>query len=269
MGVAMDTIGLTATQAATPANPLQLAAVGGDSLTVRNYAVTDKAWLEAIGLNFATAASGDNFQLTSPMLHDDVSGINFQTAGNPAAFLMPREVGQLLTPGDTLAAEVTDGTASDVATASLHAYYANLPGASARLASWSDISGNIRYLKQVRVAVTPVAGAWVDTLLGTNADVLHSKADYAVLGYVADANATAIGVKGQFTSNLRACGPGVDSTLSISDYFVAMADKMKMPHIPVFNADDRLAVYVSLLAAATGTVNVTLNLAELSTPFPK
>ena len=269
MGVALDTIGLHATQAATPANPLALAAVSGDSLTVRNYATTDKAWLTGVGLNFATYAAGDDIQITSPMLHNDVTGINFATAENPSAFLMPREVGQMLTPGDTLAAEVTDGTASDVATASLHTYYANLPGAAARLASWSDIKGNVKYIKQVKVAVTAAAGAWVDTLLGTNADVLHSKSDYAVLGYVLDANATAVGVKGQFTSNLRACGPGVDSTLSISDYFVGMAEKIGMPHIPVFNADDRLAVYVSLLASAAGTVHVTLNLAELATPFPK
>lgn len=269
MPLAMDTIGLTATQAATPANPLALAAITGDSLRVKSYAVTDKAWLEAVSLNFATYAADDNISVLSPMMHDDTTGINFQTAENPSAFLMPREVGQLLTPGDELTVEVTDNTANDVVTAALHMYYANLTGADARLAAWADIASNIKYIKQVRVAVTAVAGEWVDTLLGTNANPLHSKADYAVLGYMTDAAATAIGVKGQFTSNLRATGPGVDSTLSITDYFVGQSAKTGRPHIPVFNADDRGAVYVNVLAAAAGIVNVTLNLAELSTPFPR
>lgn len=263
MGLALDTIGLTATQAASASNPLDLAAVSGDSLTVRNFATTDKAYLEAIGLQFATHASGDNIQITSPQLADDVTGLNFQPLDNPAGFLMPRQVPQRVYPGDTLAAQVTDGTNSDVSTATLHMYYPNLPGAGARITRFAQISGAVINEKPVEVSITTVAGSWVDTLLGTNGAVLKSERDYAVLGYMSDVAVTAIGVKGAFTSNYRACGPGVTAVYDTAEYFLQMDAESGQPHISVFNGKDVGAVYVSVLAPAVVTPVVTLLLAEL------
>lgn len=264
MGLALDTIGLQAAQAATPANPLALAAISGNTLQVRNFATTDKAYLEAVGLQFATQASGDNFTLLSPQLADDVSGINFQPKESPTSLLMPRETPQQLYPGDTLTASVTDVTASDHVVASLHILYNNLPGAAARLCQASQLAGAYNHMKPVRVSCSAVANAWVDTVLGSNAAVLKSNRDYAVLGYITDVAVCAAGVLGAFTSNYRVCGPGVAVGYDTAEWFLQMDAKVTPPHIPVFNGKDIGAIFVSVLAAAAGTVNVTLMLAELN-----
>lgn len=263
MGLALDTIGLEASQAATPANPLALAAVSGDSLSIRNFATTDKAYLEAIGLQFGTAATGNNIQITSPQLADDVTGLNFQPKDNPASLLMPRQSPQQVYPGDTLAAEVTDGTASDPVVASLHVYYPNLPGAQARISRAAPVLGAYTNIKPVEVSVTAAAKAWKDTLLGTGGAVLKSNRDYAVLGYMADVAVCAIGVKGAFTSNYRVCGPGVAEAYDTAEWFLQMDADSGTPHVPVFNGKDVGAVYVSVLATTALTPVVTLILAEL------
>lgn len=264
MGLAIETVGLHATQAATPANPLVLSALAPYAGTVRNFATTDKAYLEMICTQFATKAAGDNFTLLSPQLADDVSGINFQPGDNPASLLMPRQTPQQLYPGDTLVAQVTDPTASDVVVTAMTILYANLPGAAARLAQVGQIAGAYNHVKPVRVACTAVAGAWVDTVLGANATVLKSNRDYAVLGYVTDTPVAAVAVLGAFTSNYRLGGPGVVQGYDTAEWFLQMDQEVTPPHIPVFNGKDIGAIFCSVLAAAAGTVNVTLTLAELN-----
>lgn len=264
MGLAIETVGLHATQASTPANPLALSPLAPYAGTVRNFATTDKASLEFVGLQFATKAAGDNITILSPQLADDVSGINFQPGDSPASLLIPRQTPQQLYPGDTLAVSVTDVTASDVVVAAMSILYSNLPGAAARLAQMSQIQGAYNHVKPVRVACTAVAGAWVDTVLGANAAVLKSNRDYAVLGFVTDTPVCAVAVLGAFTSNYRLGGPGVVTGYETSEWFAQMDLEVTPPHVPVFNGKDIGAIFCSVLSAAAGTVNVTLTLAELN-----
>lgn len=248
-------IGLTA---ATPAT--------GDSFTVRNFPTTARARLETVCVQGAAPRSA---RIASPMLHDNVTGLTFQTGETPTTYLLPRGVGQPLVPGDVLAVSLDAAATSDTV-ALLAIYYENLPGTSARLHSWGEISGNIKSIKAMEVDVTTAAtiGQWVDTLITTTENQLHARTDYAVLGYEATAAVVAIGVKGQETANLRVCGPGPTSAFPTSDYFVQMSAWQQTPHIPVFNADNRGSLYVST-AANTASVasKITLILAELTTPL--
>lgn len=248
-------IGLTAATAAT-----------GDSFTVRNFPLTSKALLETICVQGAAPRAA---RITSPMLHDNVTGLTFQTGETPTTFLFPREIGQPVIPGDVLSVSLDAAATSDTL-ALLAFYYENLPGTKARLHSWGDIVGNIKSIKACEVDVTTSAtiGAWSDTLITATENQLHAKSDYAVLGYEATAALVAVGVKGQETANLRVCGPGPTSAFPTSDYFVQMGFWQNTPHIPVFNADNRGSFYVSA-AANTASVasKITLILAELVTPL--
>lgn len=264
MGLAFTTIGLQGAQAAGVVNPVVAAPLAPETLSIRNFATTDKAYLEAVGLQFVTQAQGDFINLLSPQLADDVFGINFAPKESPASLLLPRQAPQLVFPGDTLVANVTDVTASDPFCASLHMAYLNLPGAAARVVQWPQISGSYNHVKPVKVTCAAVARTWVDTVLGAQAAVLKANRDYAVLGYITDTPVTAIAVLGAFTSNYRMGGPGVAIGYDTAEWFVQMDLDTPYPHIPVFNGKDIGAIFASVLTPTTGTVNVTLILAELN-----
>lgn len=261
MGLAIETV---AGKAVNPSTTFTAATMAtGDSLTVRSFAPTDRATLvHAVRKGTSTGA----VRVRSPMFHDDVRGITFTTAESPAVFLMPQEVGQPLVSQDTLILELTGGTGeTDVAL--LTTYYSNLLGQSARLVSWGDIAGMVKNIKPVVVAVTNSAtiGAWQDTVITTTEDLLHANQDYAVLGYLSDTAFAGIGVRGQETGNLRNVGPGPNSTLDVTDYFVNMSMRYGGPCIPVFNSANKNSFYVSTVdSVASSTGNVQLILAELT-----
>lgn len=264
MGIAYTTIGLQGAQAAGVVNPVVAAALPPETLSIRNFATTDKAYIEAIGVHFVTQAQGDKLNLLSPQLADDVFGIAVQPKESPSSLTMPRQSPQQVFPGDTLVANVTDVTASDPFVASIHMAYMNLPGASARVVQWPQISGSYNHVKPVTVSCAGVARQWVDTVLGAQAAVLKSNRDYAVLGYTVDAPVCAVGVLGAFTSNYRFCGPGVTLAYDTAEWYAQMDLDVPYPHIPVFNGKDIGAIFASVLSAVTATVNVTLMLVELN-----
>ena len=181
----------------------------------------------------------------SPNMHDNQTGITFEPLEVPAQFLLPQEAAVSVVSNDTLSLYGGIAAAGTIAGA-MQIYYSQLPGIQARLHSWGDISGNVRYYKSVEVDLAAVAvGAWTDTLITTTENQLHANKDYAVLGYQCSEAVDVVGVKGSATGNLRVCGPGASSTLDITEYFVFMSEMQRTPYIPVFNSDDRQAFYVS------------------------
>lgn len=262
--VALDTILIDVHNATAGAIGLTAATVAvGDSLTVRNFPQTAYGRLEALSVQ---ASGVRQARIASPMLHDNVTGMTYSFAEEPAAYLFPQEIGQSLTSGDTLTAYLSAAATSD-SVAALHVYYSELPGASARVRMWPDIAGIVKSIKAIQVAVTSSAtiGAWSDTLITATENQLHARTDYAVLGYLTDVALLCVGVKGQETGNLRIAGPGPTSTLNMSHYFVDASNRHGTPHIPIFNADNRGSFYVSVAAnTASVAANVTLICAELT-----
>lgn len=264
MGVYIDTIAGEVTAGAT--NPKTLQAVtmaAGDSLSVRSFSPQGWAKLEAL---FYKGELKYQARVLSPMFHDNVTGLTWAPDESPALELLPQYVGQPLVSGDTLTFEL-GAAAGDKTVGALSLYYSDPNGPVARLHSWGDISGIIKSIKPLQVAVTAsgTIGAWADTAVNTTDKQLHANTDYAVLGYQTDTALACIGLKGQATNNLRVCGPGAASTVDISDWFVKMSERHGTPHIPVFNSDNQGATYVSVLDNAAGTTaNVYLILAELA-----
>lgn len=239
----------------------------GDSNIIRSFAQTDMAWIERI---IRAGAGAGRVRVTSPLLHDNVLGITFNSPENPTIFLTPRERGERVYPQDTLTIAITGGT-NETDLAALVIYYTNLPGADARLHSWADIGPLIKHIKPQEVDVTNSAtiGAWTDTVINGTDTQLHANTDYAVLGYVTDTNQSIIAVKGQETGNLRIGGPGTTTTDDTSDYFVVWSEREGTPHIPVINSANAGSIYVSTAdVVASSTPKVSLVLAELSSNLP-
>lgn len=263
-GKAVDTVLVTSTQAGASAFPTTLNPVTGDSLTVRGTVGESKAHLMAFITK--TDAAGLEFRITSPLLHDPNTGLTFFNPENPSIFAIPEYTSVLLNEQDTLTVQGSCGAATTI-TGGLVIAYQDIRGTAAELYMWSDIKPRIKALKAVQVGLNAIAvGAWTDTPITNTEDQLHANSRYAVLGYSASPAIALVGVKGIATGNLRMCGPGFASTVSISDYFIEMSEYHNQAYIPVFEANDRKSFYVSAadsVARAANAVNVTLYVAEL------
>jgi hypothetical protein len=259
---AFDTIGSfvanpSSTWTATTNSP-------GDTFGVRSFPASGSAQLIGFVRDGATKGGA---RVRSPRMHDNVTGINYQTSETPSTLLVPQYFTQNLYAQDTLIVEATGGTAEDEIVATM-VYYSSLPGSDSRLHAAGDIVGNIKNIKSFATAVTASAtiGTWSDTLITTTENQLHANVDYAVLGYVSDTSLAAVGIKGQETGNLRNCGPGTSISYDTSQWFLNLSSWFQAPMIPVFNSANRFSVYVSVLdKAASTTANVTLILAEMAT----
>jgi hypothetical protein len=265
-GDAVDTVLCFNTQAGAGAFPQTLAATTGDSLIVRGTVGESKAHLMA--LITKSDAAGNQFRITSPLLHDNVTGLTWFAPDNPSQFLVPEYDSVLLNEQDTLTVQGQCGAATTI-TAGLVIRYDNIRGTDADLYRWGDLRGDIEYIKSVQVANLAIAvGAWTDTPITNTEDQLYADKSYAVLGYLCNPATALVGVKGVATGNLRMCGPGASQSLELSDYFIKMSEHHNMPYIPVFQANDRRAFFVSMadsVARAGAAVQVSLIVAQLKT----
>lgn len=261
MGAAIDTVGLSYLSPTTAtAGYAAMAPIGGGSTTVRSFAQPDRANLVDIMYQATTINA---LRVRSPLLHDNTQGIRILPPESPVEFSLPDDWAQPLRPQDNLVVEVNDQTANAGYAAALLIYYANLPGAAARLHMPGDVLPNGLNLKPVEVVITPVARAWTDALLTSTENLLKANTDYAVLGFMVNNPVAAVGLYGSDTSNLRICGPGVARTDETAYWFADLAESLGMPCIPVINAANASGTNVSVLSTLTTAVTVTLMLLQL------
>ena len=253
MGVALDTILVDYHNTATTAASLQTGTVtnSGDSLSIRSFDAPAWAKLEAVAVQSSGARQA---RLLSPRMHDNVTGLTWESAELPAQFLLPQDVAEPMYSADTLTMQLSAAASSDT-TAALLMYYSDLTGVDQKLATWAQIKANMIRMKTVEVAVTTSAtiGTWVDTVITTTENQLKADYSYALLGFQSSVALTAMGLKGPGTGNMRVCSPGATTTLDITRYFVEMSNMHGTPHIPIFKANDRGSTYVS---AAANTASV-------------
>jgi hypothetical protein len=265
MGLAIDTVLLDLHNASTNAAALTaMTPATGDSLSVRSFKDGAYATLENVVAQVTTPPK--RIRVLSPRLHDNVTGLTLTALENPTEFLLAAEVSQPLYSADTLVVQAEAAASSD-SVAALFVYYSDLPGVSANLQTWDQVKGRIMAIKPVEVDVTTSAtiGAWQDTLINTTENQLKANYEYAVLGFTESANLLCVGVKGPATGNLRVGCPAASPTLRLTDYFIFQSQQMNRPYIPVFNANDRAATYVSTAAnTASVTSNVTMICAQLA-----
>lgn len=264
MGRAVDTVLATSTQAGAGVFPIALTAVPPDSLIVRGVKGETKARIMAFIVQ--ASAAGQKFRVTSPLLHDNVTGLTWIAPDNPGLFLVPSETSIEVNELDTLGISGSTAAAFTITTGTV-IDYDDLRGTAADLYRWEDLKDDIKFIKAVEVSNLAIAvGAWTDTVITNTENQLHADKSYAVLGYVPAAAVALVGIKGVATGNLRMCGPGGPQSLDLSDYFIQMSVKHQRSYIPVFQANDRAAFFVSQAngaAVAAAGAEVSLIVAEL------
>lgn len=240
-----------------------LTADTGDSFAVRSFNMGTPAYLDDMWAHEATPGV---FRVRSPRLHDNVQGMRYRVPTTAARALLPDEADQILYPQDVLTVELSGGGA-ETDCGFILAYYTDLPGIAARLATWEQIAPRVASILSNEVAITGAAttGDWsAGTPINTTFDLLKANVDYAVLGYESDTAVGAIALRGPDTGNLRVGGPGGNEALETRNWFVRQSRSNSRPYIPIINAANKgstLAFQAS--ASASATINVSFILAEL------
>jgi hypothetical protein len=263
MGLAMEVVGGYA--AAPGATFTPLTPFVGDSFLVKNANPAKKTFL---GSAWAYLHVEGAMRIRSPKLHDNVQGLNWTISGAAPVPVLEHDTVQIVYPQDVLTVEITgSSTAGQYEQACLLLYYEDLPGVNARLVNWSDIAGKIKNIFTVRVNVTTsTATNWTGTTpINSYVDLFKANVDYALLGYMTNPMATAVGVRGPDTGNMRVGGPALGSWYHLTrDYFVRLNKKWGVPTIPVINGSNKFSTTVDVAANETiNSVKVTLIMAEL------
>jgi hypothetical protein len=263
MGLGMEIVGGYAVAPGstfTPVTPFT-----GDSFQVKNANPAKRTFL---GSAWAYLHFEGAMRIRSPKLHDNVQGLNFTISGAAPVPVLEHETVQVVYPQDVLTVELTgSSTAGHYEQACLLFYYEDLPGVNARLVNWSDIAGKIKNIFTVRVNVTTTTAAnWTGTTpINSYVDLFKANVDYAILGYMTSPMATAIGIRGPDTGNMRVGGPALGSWWQQTrDYFVKLNKLWGVPTIPVINGSNKFSTTVDVAANETiSGVKITLIMAEL------
>lgn len=238
----------------------------GDSSVIRNFPPTASAQIVAAFYDDVTTPLG--WRVRSPLLHDNVRGIEFQPGATAPAALFPLAIQQRLQAQDALTFELSTAAATGKALGVLLLYYTQLPGAMSRLYGVSDIEPLVVNVKPVLVTIgsgANTAGQWFDSVITTTENLLHANTDYAVLGATFDQAVACLAVKGIDTGNLRVGLPGGVNNPYGPDYFIRLCQQTGLPCIPVINSANAGSTFVSIIssAATAAAGSFTLYLAEL------
>lgn len=241
-----------------------LGANTGDTFTVRNFDLSQKAWLEGI---WAQSATAGQVRLRAANMHDPVNGLLFDVPAAVIRDFLGDDMANPLIPQSVLTFEIAGG-AAETDSAALMVYYENLPGPSDTMLTWDQVKPRIDQYTTTRIGVAgPVtAGDWSPgTALSGGSGVLDANTPYAVLGYVSNTACNAVALRGTDTANLRVGGPGPLEPLETRDWFIRQSVRTGRPHIPVINSANlgNILAFVALNTAA-GTVQVDFILARLT-----
>jgi hypothetical protein len=220
---------------------------GNDSKTIRNFDVNKKARLLNLWANNQAVGI---MEMKAPAFHDNVRGLYFDVTAAAPNPLLPLEAFQHLQPQETLSWGLSgSATASDIEQAGALIYYDELPGVSARLATYEAIRPRIRNIFPVKNSITggTSGGYSGEEAINADIDLFKANTDYALLGYIATENCGTICWRGIDTGNLRVGGPGLNALPRYtSNWFVRLNYATGLPTIPVFGSANKNAIYVDL-----------------------
>lgn len=228
---------ITAIETAVDSILVDMPAISGDSLTIRNAPIDADILLMAA---WAFNQSDGNYAIRSPELHDNTQGITFRAIADNIKNSLPYAPLQKLFPQADLTVLGTGDTATgDIQSINMLIYYADLPGIQARLISIEDL--NIRAIELATVTnnIVTIAteGRSVPVPINGETDILKANTDYALLGATIDGSVSNIGYSGADFGNLRVGMPGDEDSPDLTkDFFVRLAKMTGKAVIPVFNS---------------------------------
>lgn len=254
---ALELISASATAAAAAGSAM--AALTGDSLTIRNG--HGRARIVALWADVQTSGW---LQLTFPSGHDSTRGIRARTIAANADLLwsFPPIVVQ---PQETLSLILAENAVvGDVGTAHMLVLYDDLPGVQARFVGPGSMK--VESLLTIDATITAAAGpAYTgEELITAESDLLKANRDYALLGIHPTVNCGTVFMRAPDFGNLRIGVPGEISQPRMStNFFGHLSSAVGEPLIPIFNSGNKSGIYLGCsqdenAAAITATVHLAL-----------
>lgn len=240
----------------------------GDSGTFFNVPQGSVAWLgEAWAVN--TAHKGE-FYFTASRFHDQVFGIRGAVPSGttlaPASSmtkLFGVGIDQPIYPSDVLTVSAI-GANGDKVNVTIVAYYADIPGIDARLATYEEVKARGWNQVGIKTLLTPASGNWgTGVALNASDNRLHANTDYAVLGFNADLPLSAVGISGIDTGNLRTGGPVLANSEHDENLFVDFARSYNSALIPIINSNNAGNTFLYAAGPGSTQTEVDVMLVEL------
>lgn len=236
MGKALELVTVQGT--ALGASFAAMAALTGDSLVVRNS--SKKTYLVAAWQQRQVAGGS---RIVSPLLHDNVRGIQFTSGIEVSVGFRGRPLQELQAQDTLTITGFGSAVAGDIEQTSVLIAYDDLPGIDGNFIDATTLFK--RAVNRVTVRVTPVAVATGQysagiTITSTD-DVLKANTNYAVIGMSVTANSTAYGIRSPDWGNLRVGIPGAALTngIHVNDWFIGLSMDTGLACIPVFNSANK------------------------------
>lgn len=269
MGQALEVIAGQATAPSTTQTAWTVAT--GNSLQIRSADVNSQVSLLAFwGFNQAAGTT----RLRSPRLHDNVNGIQMRLPASDPRIRYPRyQFMQKLIPQDTLIAEQTgSAVGGQFEQGAFLVYYANLPGISARFISTAQLKqfGLNVMAQDVAITTTNAGGYTGQRAVNSQVDNWKANTNYALMGYLVDANACTVRIQGVDVGNLGVGGPAAANDPSVTGiWFEWLSDYYGLSLIPVFQSANKGNILVDVQQnQAAAAVNLTLFFVELMPTIP-
>lgn len=237
---------LVTAQVTAPGVGAAMAAVAGNSLTVR-----DSAAAKILSLWGQRRTSGFT-RITSPLLHDAVVGFQHRIQSSDVR-LKDMPVVQDLQSQDTLTLNGSGSVvAGDIETSCMLILYNELAGICANLITWEELKRRAKELySSTTQHVTGGAGGYSGEVnLIASEDQLKANQDYAILGATSGGAPESIALRYRAPDwgNLGVGLPVMEGFSSHigGDFFVRLSKMTGLPVIPVFNASNKSLVLVDI-----------------------
>ena len=246
--------------------------ISGDSATF--YNVPQNTQMYVAELWGAISGHAAEISVTASRWHDQTYGVRAEiTSGattapiNSATSVSPIGVDQPIFPSDVLSVQV-NGTANDEVVITLVVYYHDLPGISARLATYDYVKQNTKNLVGINATLTS-GTAVPGTAVALNAadNRLHANTDYALLGFTSTLTCASVTVQGIDTGNLKVGGPLICQGDHDANMFVNYARQYNAPLIPVINSNNAGSTNLVGTHVVGQSTPLDVMLAELKGPF--
>lgn len=230
-----------------------LAAVTGDSLAVRGAPENKRIDLVQFWTDVQVAGTA---RIRSPRMHDNVEGIRIDTIISDLYPLMPWGAKQRLYPNDNIGVQLAgSAVGGDVEFVLLTLLYEELSGASPNYIGIDELMRRALNVMSVENTIaTGTTPAWTGSeAINAEFDQFHAGGQYALLGYIVDTEAPAVGWRGPDTANYRVGGPGLETDRSISpDWFMKLSRALNIPLIPVIKAENKASTLIDALQDENG-----------------
>lgn len=253
---------ITASATAAASTGAAAAAVGSDSLTVKN-GIGDIHILHSWQSN-QTAGFG---QILFPTAHDTTRGYRAGVQAGTNAALMSFGAKMRVRAQETLAITIAaTAVAGDVELQSHLLRYDNFPGIEARLMTAAQVQAKMDDLTTIEEVVTATAGpsyGTPETFLA-DSDLLRANRDYAIMGMTTRTAVHAIYAQTPDAGNVRFGVPGILREEVTSQWFMLLSRMFGEPLVPVFNSGNKNQCFIGVCANENaGVFTVDLHLALL------